>query len=178
MGEPAANPYLYMAANIAAGLDGIRRERGARRRRSRPTRTPREAPMLPTSLADAVARAGQGQFYREAFGDTLVDYLLQMKRAELARYEAAVGREPAAPRGRTSATGRCASTSSSSSTQEYGAHRGPAAHRPVQLPARAQRGRGGARCARWWRPGPSEIGLMTKCRFGTDLTGARTRGYA
>ena len=24
---------------------------------------------------------------------------------------------------------------------------------------------------------PSEIGLMTKCRFGTDLTGARNRGY-
>ena len=24
---------------------------------------------------------------------------------------------------------------------------------------------------------PSEFGLMTKCRFGTDLTGARTRGY-
>ena len=25
---------------------------------------------------------------------------------------------------------------------------------------------------------PSEIGLMTKCRFGTDLTGERNRGYA
>jgi len=24
---------------------------------------------------------------------------------------------------------------------------------------------------------PKEIGLMTRCRFGTDLTGARTRGY-
>lgn len=24
---------------------------------------------------------------------------------------------------------------------------------------------------------PKEIGLMTKCRLGTDLTGARTRGY-
>jgi hypothetical protein len=24
---------------------------------------------------------------------------------------------------------------------------------------------------------PSKIGLMTKCRFGTDLTGGRTRGY-
>lgn len=24
---------------------------------------------------------------------------------------------------------------------------------------------------------PAEIGLMTKCRFGTDITGARTRGY-
>ena len=25
---------------------------------------------------------------------------------------------------------------------------------------------------------PSEIGLMSKCRFGTDLTGARNRGYS
>jgi Stress responsive A/B Barrel Domain len=24
---------------------------------------------------------------------------------------------------------------------------------------------------------PEKIGLMSKCRFGTDLTGARTRGY-
>lgn len=24
---------------------------------------------------------------------------------------------------------------------------------------------------------PKEIGLMTKCRFGTDITGARNRGY-
>ncbi len=24
---------------------------------------------------------------------------------------------------------------------------------------------------------PSEIGLMTRCRLGTDLTGARNRGY-
>jgi hypothetical protein len=24
---------------------------------------------------------------------------------------------------------------------------------------------------------PEKIGLMTRCRFGTDLTGARTRGY-
>jgi hypothetical protein len=24
---------------------------------------------------------------------------------------------------------------------------------------------------------PDQIGLMSRCRFGTDLTGARTRGY-
>jgi hypothetical protein len=24
---------------------------------------------------------------------------------------------------------------------------------------------------------PTEIGLMSKCRFGTDISGARTRGY-
>src|SRR5207237_1226305 len=53
MGEPAANPYLYMAANIAAGLDGIRRELAP----PPPIEADpyaAEAPMLPTSLADAV----------------------------------------------------------------------------------------------------------------------------
>jgi hypothetical protein len=25
---------------------------------------------------------------------------------------------------------------------------------------------------------PAQIGLMTRCRLGTDLTGARTRGYS
>src|SRR5579863_331603 len=93
MGEPAANPYLYMAANIAAGLDGIRR--------SLTPPAPVEAdpyaaaaPMLPTSLADAVAALEKDTFFREAFGDTLVDYLLQMKRAELARHDAAVAENP------------------------------------------------------------------------------------
>ena len=32
----------------------------------------------------------------------------------------------------------------------------------------------GAMVASW----PREIGLMSKCRLGTDLTGARTRGYS
>lgn len=32
----------------------------------------------------------------------------------------------------------------------------------------------GAMVASW----PREIGLMTRCRLGTDLTGARTRGYS
>src|ERR1700747_2009639 len=70
MGEPAANPYLYMAANIAAGLDGMRRELAAP--------PPIEAdpyavaaPMLPTSLADAVTALEKDTFFRTAFGDTL-----------------------------------------------------------------------------------------------------------
>ncbi len=93
MGEPAANPYLYMAANIAAGLDGMRRKLDPP--------PPVEAdpyvtdcPMLPTSLADAVSVLDKDVFFRTAFGDTLVDYLLQMKRAELARYDAAIAENP------------------------------------------------------------------------------------
>ena len=43
--------------------------------------------------------------------------------------------------------------------------------RPLSDPEAAQMR---AMVASW----PAEIGLMTRCRFGTDLTGARTRGYA
>jgi glutamine synthetase len=95
IGEPAANPYLYMAANIAAGLDGIRRELEP----PAPVEADpyvADAQMLPTSLADAVNALDADKFYRQAFGDTLVDYLLQMKRAEIKRYDAAVAENPPA----------------------------------------------------------------------------------
>jgi glutamine synthetase len=95
MGEPAANPYLYMAANIAAGLDGMHRQLDPP--------PPVEAdpyvsqhPMLPTSLADAIGALEKDTFYREAFGDTMVDYLLQMKKSENGRYEAAIAESPLA----------------------------------------------------------------------------------
>ncbi|HEX5188022.1 MAG TPA: glutamine synthetase family protein [Streptosporangiaceae bacterium] len=95
MGEPAANPYLYMAANIAAGLDGMSRQLDPP--------PPVEAdpyvsqnPMLPTSLADAIGALEKDTFFREAFGETLVDYLLQMKKSENGRYEAAIAESPLA----------------------------------------------------------------------------------
>src|SRR5499426_218569 len=95
MGEPAANPYLYMAANIAAGLDGIRRQLDPPPPvEADPYST--ENPMLPTSLADAIGALEKDTFFREAFGDTLVDYLLQMKRSENGRYEAAIAETPLA----------------------------------------------------------------------------------
>ena len=93
MGEPAANPYLYMAANIAAGLDGIRRElEPPPPIEADPYAT--QAPMLPTSLTGAVGALVEDDFFRKAFGDVVVDYLVQMKRAELGRYDAAVASNP------------------------------------------------------------------------------------
>ena len=50
--------------------------------------------MLPTSLREAVGALVEDTFYRKAFGDGVVDYLIQMKRAELARYEAAIAENP------------------------------------------------------------------------------------
>jgi glutamine synthetase len=95
LGEPAANPYLYMAANIAAGADGIRRGLAAPPAVEADPYAA-EAPMLPTSLAEAVGALDADDFYRKAFGDTLVDYLLLMKRAELKRYEASLAESPPA----------------------------------------------------------------------------------
>ncbi len=93
MGEPAANPYLYMAANIAAGLDGMRRGLEPVPPVEADPYTA-QAPMLPTSLADAVAALDKDAFFRKSFGDTMIDYLVQMKRAELARYSAALAEHP------------------------------------------------------------------------------------
>jgi glutamine synthetase len=95
LGEPAANPYLYMAANIAAGLEGM--TRGAE---PPPPMTSdpyaAEAEPLPNSLGAAIAALEGDTMFRRAFGDAFVDYYLMMKRAENARYEAAVAENPPA----------------------------------------------------------------------------------
>ena len=66
----------------------------SRRRRFRADPYAVEAPALPTSLAQAVDALDADRFYREAFGDTLVDYLVMMKRAEIGRYEDALTQAP------------------------------------------------------------------------------------
>lgn len=89
MGEPSANPYLYMAANIAAGLDGMRKGLqpppavGADPYAA-------DAPMLPTSLWQAMEALNKDSFYRDAFGDAVVDYYLAMKQSEVNRFLSAV----------------------------------------------------------------------------------------
>ncbi len=95
LGEPAANPYLYMASNIAAGLDGIQRNMEPPPPVSADPYAA-EAPLLPGSLSEAVAALDADEFYRSVFGATLVDYLVMMKRAELRRYEDALAADAAA----------------------------------------------------------------------------------
>jgi glutamine synthetase len=89
-GEPAANPYLYMASSLAAGLDGITRGLTPPPPVEADPYAAEGLPLLPTSLAAAVQALDEDSFYRRAFGDTLVDYLVTMKRAEIKRYEAAL----------------------------------------------------------------------------------------
>lgn len=95
LGEPAANPYLYMAANIAAGLDGIRRQLTPPPMvKSDPYAE--EAEPLPESLGEAVEALATDQFFRQMLGSEIVDYLVMLKRFEYKRYqeEAGSGADP------------------------------------------------------------------------------------
>lgn len=84
-GEPSANPYLFIAAQIAAGLDGVARKAEPWAPDSDPYAA--ERPMLPTSLEAALAAMSGSPLFREAFGETFVDYYVRLKQAELARFQ-------------------------------------------------------------------------------------------
>lgn len=88
VGEPAANPYLYSAAQIAAGLDGI----GAERDPGPPTDAPYgdDAAMLPASLEEAIQALRQSALYRAAFGEAFIAYICQLKEFEVARFQSEV----------------------------------------------------------------------------------------
>jgi glutamine synthetase len=87
VGEPAANPYLYLASQVHAGLDGI-----ARRLRA-PAAT--DAPyagggeQLPTSLGEALAALRADARLCTAFGADFIAYYARLKESELQRFEQA-----------------------------------------------------------------------------------------
>jgi glutamine synthetase len=85
IGEPAANPYLYMASQILAGLDGIDRNLDPGSSADAPYES--KAPLLPKSLREAVAALDEDRFFRAAMGDQFVDYYVFIKNAEIARFE-------------------------------------------------------------------------------------------
>jgi len=89
-GEPSANPYLYMASQIYAGLDGLQNKTdpGDPVRDDPYQQTNR--PALPRSLMEAVAALDGSTVLRAGFGDRFVDHFLLIKRAEIERFLAHV----------------------------------------------------------------------------------------
>ena len=92
MGEPCANPYLLMAAQLHAGLQGLL---GAR-----PSSSPDEPAVLPQSLAEAVEvfRTGRAA---ELLGRPLTSCLLKLKQSEVSRFEEWCAKEQPAEAGVT-----------------------------------------------------------------------------
>ena len=83
------NPYLGVAALIAAGLHGIENELALE-----PEFTGNayvaDKPRVPPTLRDAAELLGESKVARVAFGDEVVDHYLNNARVELAAYDAAV----------------------------------------------------------------------------------------
>ncbi len=84
VGDPAANPYLYVASQVASGLDGVQRKLDPGEASEEPYLADR--PRLPASLMEAVDVLDRDEFFRQAFGDTFVDYIVQLKRFEIGRF--------------------------------------------------------------------------------------------
>ncbi|MBZ0218026.1 MAG: glutamine synthetase family protein [Fimbriimonadaceae bacterium] len=84
IGEPAANPYLYIASQIVSGMDGIARQLDP----GAPSDTPYEtsAPPLPRSLLDAILTLKNSSLFQEKFGNRFVDYLVTLKEFEVTRF--------------------------------------------------------------------------------------------
>jgi glutamine synthetase len=84
VGEPAANPYLYIASQIYAGLDGLvgKRDPGP----SADTPYEVDAAPLPADLGEALEALRQDECFRAGFGASFIDYYAHIKDAELARF--------------------------------------------------------------------------------------------
>ena len=86
VGEPLANPYLYMASQIHAGLDGLKRKLTPGPSADSPYEVTAEP--LPKSLGEALDALNESQCFRSGFGDAFVDYFITIKRGEIARANA------------------------------------------------------------------------------------------
>jgi glutamine synthetase len=88
IGEPAANPYLYMASQILSGLDGVDRKLDPGPSADAPYET--KAALLPKSLREAVFALNDDPFFRDTLGAAFVDYYVHIKNAEIERFQAEV----------------------------------------------------------------------------------------
>jgi glutamine synthetase len=88
VGEPSANPYLYLASQIVCGLDGIERRLEPGPSADTPYET--SAPLLPRSLEEALLALRDNACLAAGMGEGFVDYVLRIKQGELARYQSEV----------------------------------------------------------------------------------------
>ena len=84
VGEPAANPYLYMASQVFSGLDGMHNKTDPGPSADAPYDTPAE--QLPRSLGDALACLRASEMLNRQMGEDFVRYLCHIKQAEIDRF--------------------------------------------------------------------------------------------
>ena len=85
-GEPAANPYLFMATQIFAGLDGMANNIDPGGPLNDDPYGQQSMELLPASLMESVEALDKSAMFRTALGDDFVDHYLAMKRHEIGRF--------------------------------------------------------------------------------------------
>jgi glutamine synthetase len=88
LGVPSANPYLYIASQIYAGLDGITRQLRAPPATHAPYAP--DAEKLPTSLTAALTAWRADAPFAAAFGPDFIDYFSRIKQSEIDRHASAL----------------------------------------------------------------------------------------
>jgi glutamine synthetase len=88
IGDGAANPYLALAALLAAGADGI--ERGLTPADPVKKDQPEGGPPLPASLGEALDALTRDKILADRLGGAFVDAFIRLKRQELDRFMRAV----------------------------------------------------------------------------------------
>ena len=84
IGEPAANPYLYFASQIYAGLDGIARKLDPGPSADTPYESKVE--LLPHTLEESLKSLKADSVLRDGLGSAFIDYYCRIKEAEIARF--------------------------------------------------------------------------------------------
>lgn len=86
LGSATANPYLVLAATVAAGLDGLQSRGGALpgpEDDDSPELPPAKPPEIPLKLEDALVALEEDPCLRQALGETFIRYFVAMKKYEL-----------------------------------------------------------------------------------------------
>lgn len=85
VGEPSANPYLYIVSQLVSGMDGIANKLDPGAPDTDPYSSLR--PMLPKSLSQALNALEKEPLFAAELGGLFIDYYLKLKRVEVGRFE-------------------------------------------------------------------------------------------
>jgi len=85
-----ANPYLAMAATLAAGLDGIERNTAPPPRFEGDVYEAESLPRVPVTLAEALEEFRSSDFIKRAFGAEVVEHYVRYAEVELEKFNKAV----------------------------------------------------------------------------------------
>ncbi|XP_034043798.1 lengsin [Thalassophryne amazonica] len=86
LGSAMANPYIVLAATVAAGLDGIRRNLRVESGLNKAPAQQREF-SIPVKLDEALEALGDDHVIRSALGEPFVQYFITLKKFEIETQE-------------------------------------------------------------------------------------------